>query len=80
MFILNSGRMMNVGFEKVFLLQNQLNMNTSDVISTYVYRVGIQGGQYGLATAVGLFNSLINMILILIVNKISSSLSENSLW
>jgi putative aldouronate transport system permease protein len=80
MFILNTGRMMTVGFEKVFLLQNPLNMNTSDVISTYVYRIGIQGGQYGTATAVGLFNSVINLILILLVNKIASTLSESSLW
>ena len=80
MFILNTGRMMNVGFEKVFLLQNQLNMNTSDVLSTYIYRAGIQNGEYGLATAVGLFNSVINIILILIVNKVSAKLTDNSLW
>lgn len=80
MFILNTGKMMNVGFEKVFLLQNQLNMNTSDVLSTYIYRAGIQNGEYGLATAVGLFNSLINILLILIVNKVSAKLTDNSLW
>lgn len=80
MFILNSGRLMSVGFEKVFLLQNSLNMNTSDVLSTYIYRTGIQHGEYGIATAVGLFNSVINVIMILIVNKISKKLTDNSLW
>jgi putative aldouronate transport system permease protein len=78
--ILNLGRVMNVGFEKVFLMQNPLNMRTSDVVSTYVYRTGLIGAQYSFATAVGLFNSVVNLILIIIVNQIARRLSETSLW
>lgn len=71
---------MNVGFEKVFLLQNDLNISASDVISTFSYSIGIQGGQYSFASAIGLFNSIINFTLLLVVNKISKKLSETSLW
>ena len=78
--ILNLGRVMNVGFEKIFLMQNPLNMRTSDVISTYVYRTGLIGAQYSFATAVGLFNSVINLILVITVNQIARRLSETSLW
>lgn len=78
--ILNLGQVMNVGFEKIFLMQNPLNMRTSDVISTYVYRTGLVGAQYSFATAVGLFNSVVNLILIVIVNQIAKRISETSLW
>ncbi len=78
--ILNLGQVMNVGFEKIFLMQNPLNMRTSDVISTYVYRTGLVGAQYSFATAVGLFNSVVNLILIIIVNQIAKRVSETSLW
>lgn len=80
LLILNLGQIMNVGFEKVFLLQNDLNMKSSDVISTYVYRMGLLGAQYSFSAAVGLFNSIINFILIIIVNYISRKVSEVSLW
>jgi putative aldouronate transport system permease protein len=78
--ILNLGQVMNVGFEKIFLMQNPLNMRTSDVISTYVYRTGLVGAQYSFATAVGLFNSVVNLILIILVNQIAKRVSETSLW
>ena len=80
LLILNSGHIMNVGFEKVFLMQNDLNMSTSDVISTYSYRIGIDSAKYELATAIGLFNSVINCVLLFIVNGFSRRLSETSLW
>lgn len=80
LLILNLGQVMNVGFEKVFLLQNDLNMKASDVISTYVYRTGLLGAQYSFSTAVGLFNSIINFTLIVIVNNISRKVTEVGLW
>ncbi|WP_207655686.1 ABC transporter permease [Vallitalea okinawensis] len=80
LLILNVGRIMGVGFEKVFLMQNDLNMEASDVISTYVYRSGILGAQYSFASAVGLFNSLINFMILITVNRISKHVSETSLW
>lgn len=80
LFILNMGQIMNVGFEKVFLLQNSLNFKASDVISTYVYRVGLVNNDYGYSTAVGLFNSVINLVLIIAANKFSKKLTEESLW
>lgn len=80
MLILNCGRVMNVGFEKVFLMQNDLNLGVSQVISTFVYTQGISGTQTSYATAVGLMNSLVNFILVLVVNTISRKVSEVSLW
>ena len=80
LLILNSGHIMNIGFEKVFLMQNDLNMSTSDVISTYSYRIGIESAQYSLSTAISLFNSVINCALLLIVNGVSRKLNETSLW
>lgn len=82
MLILSAGRMMSVGFEKVFLMQNSLNIGASEVISTYVYKVGmvIGTGDYSFATAIGLFNSVINFCLLVLVNFISKKLSETSLW
>lgn len=80
LFILNMGSVMAVGFEKVFLMQNDLNMSTSDVISTFVYRSGILEAQYSFSAAVGLFNSIINFILLILVNKIAKKVSDTSLW
>lgn len=80
MLILNSGKVMNVGYEKVLLMQNSLNISSSDVISTYVYEQGLKKGQYSYATAVGLFNSVVNTVLIVVINKISRRVSETSLW
>lgn len=80
LLILNAGNIMNVGFEKIFLMQNDLNMRVSDVISTYAYRIGIESTQYSLSTTISLFNSVVNCILLVIVNTISNKLSETSLW
>ena len=80
MLILNCGKIMNVGFEKAYLMQNPLNLEAAEIISTYVYKIGIIDAQFSFSTAVGLFNSIINIILLLTVNKISSKLTETSLW
>lgn len=80
LLILNTGSMMNVGFEKVFLMQNDLNSTTSDVISTYIYRRGLINADYSFSTAVGLFNNVINFILLITVNAITRKFSETSLF
>ena len=80
LLILRSANILGVGFERVFLLQNPLNMSTSDVIATYVFRMGLHNMEFGLASAVGLFQSVISLMMILIVNTISRRLTESSLW
>lgn len=80
LFIMNAGRIMNVGFEKVFLMQNPMNADAADVISTFVYNAGVIDGDYSFSTAVGLFNNVINLILVFTVNKIAQKLGETSLW
>ena len=80
MLIMSVGGIMNLSFEKVLLMQTDRNLMVSEVISTYVYKLGIQKAQYSLSTAVGLFNNAINLILLVSVNKISRRISENSLW
>ncbi|NSW90553.1 MAG: sugar ABC transporter permease [Firmicutes bacterium] len=78
--ILSMGGIMSVGFEKVFLLQTPLNLDASEVISTYVYKVGLLQAKYGFSSAVGMFNSVINCILLVIVNAIARKFAEISLW
>lgn len=80
LFILEAGKMMNVGFEKVFLMQNAMNKETAEVISTFVYTQGLVNMEYGFSTAVGLFNNLINIILLLIFNGISKKVNDSSLF
>lgn len=82
LLILNMGQLMNVGFEKAFLLQNTLNQTTSEVISTYVYKVSLAAGiaSYSYGAAIGLFNSFVGLILIVIANQISKKLTETGLW
>jgi len=80
LFILRCGAIMNIGFEKILLMQNDLNMESSDVISTFVYRSGILGADYSFSAAVGLFNSVCNFILLIITNSIVRRLGEVSLW
>lgn len=80
MLIRDCGSIMDVGFEKVYLMQNDLNVGASEVISTYVYKVGMVNSQYSYSTAVSLFNSAINLVMLLSVNKIARSVSETSLW
>lgn len=75
-FILSAGNIMSVGFEKAYALQTGMNLPTSEIISTYVYKIGLLNGDYGYSTAVGIFNSLINVILLLFVNGIVSKLND----
>ncbi len=76
--IMAAGGLMNVGFEKVWLLQTELNKATSDVIAVYVYQQGIENAKYSYSTAVGLFNTAVNIVLLVIVNKIASKASDVS--
>ena len=75
-FILSAGNIMSVGFEKADALQTGMNLPTSEIISTYVYKIGLLNGDYGYSTAVGIFNSIINVILLLVVNGIVSKLND----
>lgn len=76
--IMSAGNLMNVGFEKVWLLQTDLNKAASDVIAVYVYQQGIENAKYSYSTAVGLFNTVVNIILLVAVNKFSKKLSEDT--
>ena len=80
LLILRAGSIMNIGFEKIFLMQNTLNRSASEVISTYVYQTGIISSQYSYSSAVGLFNTLVNLALLLTVNYVSKKLNETALW
>jgi putative aldouronate transport system permease protein len=84
MLILRTGQVMSIGFEKAFLMQNSLNLDASEIISTYVYKIGLGAksgiNNYSSAAAIGLFNSFINLILIASVNKLANKVSETSLW
>ena len=78
--ILNVGKVMKLGFEKVFLMQNPLNLSSSEIISTYVYKMGILEAQFSFSTAVDLFNGVVNLIILLSANKIARKLGDYSLW
>jgi putative aldouronate transport system permease protein len=80
LLILSCGSILSVGFEKVFLLQNDLNLGVSQVISTYVYKVGLVDNNVSYSSAIGLFNSAINAVLLIIVNKVADKLSGISIW
>lgn len=80
MLVLRLGSLLSVGFEKIILLQNGLNLETSEVISTFTYKKGLIDNQYSYSTAVGLFNSVINFILLISANYFSRKLTETSLW
>jgi ABC-type polysaccharide transport system permease subunit len=82
MLVLRMGQILSVGFEKAFLMQNPLNLATSEIISTYIYKVGIMGGltNFSFAAAIGLFNSAIGLILIVIAQNISKRLTGSGLW
>lgn len=75
-FILAAGGIMSIGFEKAYLMQTSMNLPSSEILPTYVYKVGLQSGDYAYSTAVGLFNSVINVILLIVVNKIVKKLNE----
>ncbi len=75
-FILQAGNIMSIGFEKAYALQTDLNLASSEIIATYVYKKGLLDGDYSFSTAVGLFNTVINVILLLIVNKVVSKMND----
>lgn len=80
LLILRLGQIMSVGFEKVYLMQTAPNLSASEIIATYVYKVGLVDGDFSFSTAVGLFNTIINFILLITVNRIAKKFSEVSLW
>lgn len=80
LFILAIGNLMNIGFEKAFLMQTDINVETSEIIPTYVYKIGIQRAQYSFSAAIGLFNAFINLVLLVIVNRTVKKLTGNGLF
>uniref|UniRef100_UPI000A5A9AA1 ABC transporter permease n=1 Tax=Clostridium sp. NkU-1 TaxID=1095009 RepID=UPI000A5A9AA1 len=78
--ILSCGSIMGIGFEKAYLMQNPLNLGVSEIISTYIYKIGLVNSEYGFSTAVGLFNSVVNCIVLLTVNQVAKRMSKTSLW
>lgn len=82
LLILNTGQMLETGFEKILLMQNALNLRSSEVIDTYVYKVGLvsQAMNFSYATAIGLFKAIIGFVLLLIVNQTAKKLKQESLW
>jgi len=80
MLLLKMGTLVSIGFEKVFLLQNTLNTETSTVLSTYVYQIGMVKGQYSYSAAVGLFQSVLNIFMVVVFNALSRKVSDTSLW
>ena len=75
-FIMQAGNIMSIGFEKAYALQTDLNLGTSEIIATYVYKKGLLDGDYSFSTAVGLFNTVINVILLILVNKIVAKIND----
>lgn len=80
LLIMRAGSIMNVGFEKVYLMQNNLNLAASEVISTYVYKIGIISSQYSYSSAINLFNTMVNLVLLVVVNQVTKRLNQSSLW
>lgn len=80
LLIMNLGKVMTIGFEKAYLMQNSLNISSSEIIATYIYKIGLLSSQYSYSAAIGLFNNIINLILLVTVNRISRKVSESSLW
>ena len=80
LFIFSMGNVLGTGFEKIFLMQNALNLPVSEVIATYVYKIGIVSNQFSYSSAIGLFNTVINFIFLIAVNAISKRFSNMSLW
>ncbi|SFJ76413.1 putative aldouronate transport system permease protein [Paenibacillus sp. UNC496MF] len=80
LFILRLGHVMDIGFEHIFLMQNSLNLGVSDVFDTFVYRIGIQSAEFSYSTAVGLFKSLVGLILIIVFNALSKKIGEEGVY
>ena len=79
MFIMAVGSLMNVGFEKTYLMQNTVNVSVSEVLSTYVYKIGLENAQYSFSTAINLFNTVINILLLTATNWVCKKMSGTSL-
>ena len=80
MLIFNVGQIMNIGFEKAYLMKNSVNQANAEIISTFVYEIGLKNGDFSFSTALGLFNSVISLLLFVFVNEISKRLTETSVW
>jgi putative aldouronate transport system permease protein len=80
LFILRCRSLLGVGFEKVYLLQNDLNIASSEIISTYLYKMGLKSNQYTYSAAIGLFNNLVNFLILILINGISKKISDTSLF
>lgn len=80
LLIFNVGSIMSIGFEKVYLMQNSMNMSKSEVIATFVYKIGLVNADYSFSTAVGLFNSIVGFILLISVNGLAKKFSDTSIW
>lgn len=80
MLILEVGKVMNLGFQKAYLMQNAQNLGASEIISTYIYKVGMIDAQYSYSAAINLFNNLVNILLLVTVNRIAKKTTNNSLW
>ena len=80
LLIMNMGSVLNVGFDKIYLMQNSLNMPATEVIATYTYKIGIINGQYSYSTAIGLFNTLVNFIFLITANAIAKRVSDTSIF
>ena len=80
LLIMRFGQMMSLGFDKAYIMQNSLNYSVSEVLSTYIYKQGIKSTKYSYSAAISLFNNLINLIMLVTVNRISDKLSGNSLF
>lgn len=80
LLVLRAGSILGIGFEKVYLLQNTQNILSSEIISTYVYKIGLQSCQYSLSTAIGLFNTVVNVVVLLLINFIAKKTTQTSLF
>ena len=80
LLIMSCGNIMNVGYEKVYLMQNDLVIDTAEVISTYVYKIGLINNQFSFSTAIGLMNNVINFIVLVAANKLSNKIFGSGLW
>ena len=80
LLILTMGSVLGVGFEKIYLMQNSLNLPVSEIISTYVYKIGLQSNQYSYSAAISLFNNVINFFFVFTMNQIAKKSTGNSIW
>ena len=80
LLIMALGNVMNVGYEKVYLMQNDMTLDVSEVISTYVYKIGLKNQQFSFSSAIGLFNNVINFIILILANTTANKITGSGLW